>query len=162
LTEKLQEHHCIVAIRIRGTISALREARETLQMLHLNRNNNGVLIDNRPSFIGMLRKVQSFITWGEPTKETLVSLIKKKARTIGDKKATDEYAVKSGFKSLDDLAKAVYECRVTFNDLPDIQPTLRLHPPTKGYKNKIKRSFAAGGESGYRGDKINELIIRMI
>jgi large subunit ribosomal protein L30 len=37
-----------------------------------------------------------------------------------------------------------------------------LHPPTKGFKGKIKKSYSAGGELGYRGEKINELIKRMV
>ncbi|MBW3022557.1 uL30 family ribosomal protein [Candidatus Woesearchaeota archaeon] len=39
----------------------------------------------------------------------------------------------------------------------------RLHPPRKGFGRKgVKKSFKEGGALGYRGDKINELIKRMI
>jgi len=38
----------------------------------------------------------------------------------------------------------------------------RLRPPKKGFKGKVKRSFAAGGEAGYRGEEINELLKRMV
>lgn len=39
----------------------------------------------------------------------------------------------------------------------------RLHPPVGGYERKgIKTSFANGGALGYRGDKINDLIKRML
>ena len=50
---------CIIAVRIRGVISAPREVRETLHMLNLKRNNYAVLIDNRPSFLGMLKTAQN-------------------------------------------------------------------------------------------------------
>ncbi|RLI23172.1 50S ribosomal protein L30, partial [Candidatus Bathyarchaeota archaeon] len=49
-----------------------------------------------------------------------------------------------------------------YKDLPDIKPVFRLHPPRKGFKGKIKKSFKAGGASGYRGEAINELLERMI
>ena len=38
---------------------------------------------------------------------------------------------------------------------------LRMHPPRKGYEG-ILRSLSNGGALGYRGEKVNELIKRMI
>jgi len=39
----------------------------------------------------------------------------------------------------------------------------RLHPPRKGYgRGGVKRQFTEGGALGYRGEKINELLRRMI
>jgi large subunit ribosomal protein L30 len=131
-------------------------------MLHLTRNNYGVLIDDRPSFVGMLRTARDYVTYGEVSKETVTMLVKKKGRIAGDKKLTDEYAQKAGFKSLEELADAVYDCRVEYWKLPSIQPVFRLHPPSKGYKGKIKKSYGSGGELGYRGENINELLKRML
>lgn len=147
---------------MRGIISASKEVRETLKMLRLTRNNYAILIDNRPSFLGMLKTAQSFITWGEASKEMVHLLIKEKGELVGNKKLTEEYAQKIGYNSLEDLAEAVFNCRVEYWKLPNIKPVFRLHPPTKGFKGKIKKSYGMGGELGYRGEKINELIKRMI
>jgi large subunit ribosomal protein L30 len=151
-----------VAIRIRGTVRASMWVRETLQMLHLTRNNYAVLIDNRPSFLGMVSRVKDYVTYGEASKETIAALIKKKARLAGDKKLTDEYVQKAGYKSIEELAQAVFDSHVDYWKLTNIQPVFRLHPPSKGFKGKIKRSYASGGELGYRGDAINELLNRML
>jgi large subunit ribosomal protein L30 len=156
-----KERKCICAVRVRGTVRASLNVRETLQMLRLTRNNYAVLIDNRPSFIGMLRAAQNFITWGEASKETVHMLIRKKGKLAGNKKLTEEYAQTANFKSLDELADAVFNCSVEYRKLPNVQPVFRLHPPSKGFKGKIKRSYGMGGELGYRGEKINELIERM-
>jgi len=158
----MSERKCIVAIRIRGTVSASREARETLRMLHLTRNNYAVLIDDRPSFLGMVKTVRDYVTYGELSKESVASLIKEKGRLVGNKKLTDEYAQKVGHKSLEDLAAAVSACRVEYWKLRDIQPVFRLHPPTKGFKGKIKKSYGSRGELGYRGESINQLLNRML
>jgi large subunit ribosomal protein L30 len=131
-------------------------------MLHLTRNNYGVLIDDRPSFLGMLKTARNFVTWGEASKETVNALIKKKGRLVGNKKSTDEYAQTAGFKSLDELAEALFDGRVEYSKLPKIQPVFRLRPPTKGFKGKIKKSYGTGGELGYRGENINQLIKRML
>ena len=162
MAEQAQARKCFAVVRVRGTISALREARETLEMLHLIRNNHAVLIDDRSSFLGMLKKARNYITWGEPSKETVNLLITKKGRLAGNKKLTDEYAKKAGFKSLDELLEAVSTCHIEYWKLPNVQPVFKLHPPSKGFKGKIKKSYGVGGELGYRGEKINELISRMV
>jgi len=41
-----------------------------------------------------------------------------------------------------------------------IKPVLRLHPPRKGHRS-IKRSVKQGGELGYHGAAINELLYKM-
>jgi large subunit ribosomal protein L30 len=110
----------------------------------------------------MLRTAQHYVTWGEITKETLSALIKKKGRLVGDRKLTDEYAQKLGYKTLDDLTEAIHTTEVEYKDLQDIKPVFRLHPPSKGYKGKVKKSYMMGGATGYRGEAINDLIERMI
>ena len=153
---------CIAVVRVRGVIRGSREVRETLQMLHLTRNNYAVLIDDRPSFLGMLKAAQNFTTWGEISKETVRNIITRKGRLAGNKKLTDEYLQKIGYKSVEELAEAVFICHVEYWKLQTIQPVFRLHPPTKGFKGKIKKGFTMGGELGYRGEKINDLLNRMI
>jgi len=162
LPEEAESRKCIAAIRVRGIISAPLQVRETLKMLNLKRNNYAVLIDNRPSFLGMLKTAQSFVTWGEISKETLTALLKERGRLVGNKKLSDDYAKKLGYASLDELADAIYNCKVEYWRLPNIQPYFRLHPPTKGFKGKIKKGYGMGGELGYRGEEINELLERMI
>jgi large subunit ribosomal protein L30 len=152
---------CIAAVRVRGTLSAFREARETLQMLHLTRNNYAVLVNDNPSFIGMLKAAQGFVTWGEPTKDVVTLMLKEKGKFVGNKKLEDEKLSKLGYKSVEELSDAVFNCKVDYWKLPGIQPLFRLHPPTKGFRGKIKKSFIAGGELGYRGEKISELLRRM-
>jgi large subunit ribosomal protein L30 len=162
MAQKTEEINCIVVVRVRGTVSAQREATDTLKLLHLEHTNHAVLIDNRAAYKGMLQRVQSYATWGEASKETVAAMLQKRGRLMGDKKLTEEYAQKVGFKSLADLAEAVATCKVEFSKLPEIKPLFKLHPPTKGYKGKTKKSFKAGGEAGYRGEAINALVQRMI
>jgi len=131
-------------------------------MLHLTRNNYAMLLDDRPSFLGMLKTAQNFITWGEASKEIVSMLLKERGRLTGNKKLTDEYIQEAGYKSLEELAEAIFSCRVEYWKLRKMQPVFKLHPPIKGFKGKIKKGYSMGGELGYRGEKINELIRRMI
>ena len=162
MAQKTEECKPLVVVKIRGTISAQREARETLDLLHLGHTNHAVLIDSRPAYKGMLQTINNYVTYGEPTKETVAMMMQKRARLAGDKKMTEEYVQKIGYKSIDDLAEAIVKCKVQFQKLPDVQPRFRLHPPSKGYRGKIKKGFNAGGEAGYRGEAINALVQRMV
>ncbi|MBA7529414.1 hypothetical protein ES705_21612 [subsurface metagenome] len=131
-------------------------------MLRLTRNCHATLLDDRPAYNGMLRKSQHCLTWGEVSQESIALLLKKRGRLVGDKKLTDECAKELGYKSLDDLAEAIFKVDLEFSSLPQVKPVFRLRPPKKGYKGKVKKSYAAGGESGYRGDAINDLLKRMV
>jgi large subunit ribosomal protein L30 len=156
------KRNCLAVIRIRGIPTAMPDIRDTLKMLHLNRVSHAILVDDRPAYIGMLRKAQHYLTWGEISKENIVLLLKERGRLVGDKELTDEYAQKVGYKTLEDLAEALYKADVEYKGLPDIKSVFRLHPPSKGYKGTVRKSFRMGGSSGPCGEAINDLIKRMI
>jgi large subunit ribosomal protein L30 len=160
--QQTQTCKCLVAVKVRGEVSAQREARETTEFLHLTHSNHAVIIDSRPAYLGMLKRAQSYVTWGEATKETVTMMLAKRGKLIGSKPITEEAAQKFGYKSIDDLADAIVNCKVAFQDLEGVQKVFRLHPPKKGYKGKTKKSFKAGGEAGYRGEAINDLVKRMV
>ena len=113
MAQKTEECKPYVVVKIRGTVSAQKEVRETLTFLHLTHTNHAVLIDSRPSYKGMLQRVNNYVTWGEPSKETVAMMLQKRARLAGEKKLTDEYIQKIGYKSIDDLAEV----------RPDSKPT---------------------------------------
>jgi len=156
-----ERRKCLAVVRVRGVSGIFREIKETLNMLHLNRNCHTTLIDDRPSYQGMLRKVQNYVAWGEISKESITLLLKERGRLIGNEKLTDQYAQEVGYKSLEDLAGAIHKVEVEYIRLPNIKPIFRLRPPKRGFKGKVKRSYAAGGVTGYRGETINDLIKRM-
>jgi len=157
-----QQRKCLAVVRVRGVSGMFREIKQTMGMLHLERSCHATLVDNRPAYLGMLRKAQNYLTWGEISKETLAFLLKKRGRLVGDKKLTDEYAQKMGRKSLDELIEAVFNGEVEYSRLPDIKPVFRLHPPSKGFRGKVKKSYAAGGVTGYRAEAIDDLLKQMI
>ena len=81
-----------------------------------------------------MEKAKDYITWGEVSDEALKKMSSAKDIKKGDDK---EHPFKGQ----------------VFN----------LAPPKKGYESKgIKKTFVQGGALGYRGEKINELIERMI
>ncbi|ASJ11844.1 50S ribosomal protein L30 [Thermococcus thioreducens] len=152
----------LALIRLRSGIRARGEVRDTLAMLRLHRINHLVLVDDNPSYKGMVQKVKDYITWGEINAETLAALIRKRGRLIGNRPITDEYVKEKLGMTIDEFAKKVVDGEMKLTDLPNIKPVFRLHPPRGGLKGSKKRSFKEGGALGYRGEKINDLIERML
>jgi large subunit ribosomal protein L30 len=110
----------------------------------------------------MLQRVNSYVTWGEVTKETVTAMLEKRARLAGNKKLDAEYIEKLGFKTFEELADALMTGKAEHGKLPFMTPLFKLHPPSKGFKGNVKKAFRAGGEAGYRGEAINDLVKRMI
>ncbi|MBW2986703.1 uL30 family ribosomal protein [Candidatus Woesearchaeota archaeon] len=112
----------LAIIRIKGPVRVKYEVEDTMKMLHLNKKFNCVVIEDKPEFRGMIKKVEHLITWGKITDETIKLLEKRK--------------------------KGKY---------------FALHPPKGGFERKgTKIPFKLGGAYGYRKDKINDLIQRML
>jgi ribosomal protein L30/L7E len=50
---------CIVAVKVRGEVSAQREAKETTVLLGLTHTNHAVIVDSRPAYLGMLQLLKA-------------------------------------------------------------------------------------------------------
>ena len=151
-----------LAIRIRGQVNLRHDFKKTMESLNLTRSNHAVVIPEDPYYTGMLKKVKDFITWGRVDKETLEEMIRIRGRLMGDKPLTELHlAEHTEFKDLTQLSEAMVENKFNYKNIPDIKPIFRLAPPKKGHKG-IKRPFSMGGALGYRDEKINELVKRMI
>lgn len=149
-------------IRIRGTVNVRGKIKDTLKMLRLNKVNHCVILPKTGSYSGMLQKVKDYVTWGEVKPETLAKMIINRGRLLGDNKISDKYIqANTSYSSILAFAKAVSKAEANYQDITDIKPVIRLHPPIKGYEG-VKRSYRAGGALGYRGEDINALIERMI
>lgn len=149
------------AIRVRGSVDVTPGIRKTLELLRLDRVNHMVLVDEGQR--GMLSKVQFYITFGEIDAETLALAIEKRARFPGRKRLGADFLKEKGFKSFEEMAKALIEGKAKLQGHLGIKPVFRLNPPKKGYERAgIKKGFSVGGALGYRASDINRLVKRMI
>ncbi|NQV08604.1 uL30 family ribosomal protein [Candidatus Woesearchaeota archaeon] len=130
--QKKSPNDKIGIIRIRGGIGINKNIKDTLDMLKLHKKHFCVIIENTPSNMGMIKKAKDYITWGELNEDTIKELISKRS----EPNPKDPKRTKKFF---------------------------RLNSPKKGYERKgIKVPFSVGGALGYRKDKINDLIKRML
>jgi large subunit ribosomal protein L30 len=152
---------CLLAIRIRGGVNASVRDEDTLKMLRMERNNTATLLDDRPEYLGMLQRAKDYITWGEPTVETVQLILEKRGRLPGDRPVSAEALSSLGYETVDKLAEALHGGEAEIQKLEGLKPFFRLHPPSKGFKRTVKRPYRSKGELGYRGEAINELAKRM-
>jgi len=152
----------IAVVRISGKPDRTPDERKSLELLRLHKRFHAVLVKDTPSIRGMLKKVEYAVTYGEIDEDTLAQLIERRGRLTGNKKVTQEYLKKIGFDDFKSLARALIEGKVDIRNLPDFKPVFRLSPPSKEFKENVKKHDREGGEQGYRGEAINELLRRMI
>jgi len=152
--------YCV--IRVRGQPDVNYNIEYTMGLLGLNKVNNCAVIPENPSTKGMLQVVKDYCTWGEIDEATLAKLIRERGKVVGDAPIDDAYLKEnSEFATVEDFAKAIIENNYKMRDVMGVKPIFRLHPPIKGYEGN-KRSYKNGGALGYRGEKINDLVNRMI
>ena len=119
-------------VLIRGLIGINKDIKKTLYLLKLRKKHVCVVIENNESNRGMLKKAKDYITYGEIDEKTLKELLSKRGK--------EDHGNKGKLK-----------------------PFFELAPPRKGFERKgTKKSFMDGGALGYRGNKINDLVTRMI
>ncbi|MEM4347451.1 MAG: 50S ribosomal protein L30 [Candidatus Altiarchaeota archaeon] len=153
----------IAVIRVRGKVHVRKEIADTLKKLKLTKPNHCVIVDSRDSYMGMIKKVKDYVTYGEISQKTMEKLIRERGLLEGNKKITEDYIKKNKkFKSIEEFVKAFMEFKAELKDI-NLKGVFRLEPPKKGYERKgIKLPFSKGGALGYRSDKINSLIERML
>lgn len=140
----------LAAVRIRGTPGARKEIRDTLRMLNLTRVNHCVVVPKTGDYEGMLKKAENYVTWGEIDRATLEHLTKTRAREQGNRRVDPKRAAQA-LKALE-AGRPLKET--------GLKGVFRLSPPSGGYR--AIRLLYPRGDAGYRGERINELLRRMI
>jgi large subunit ribosomal protein L30 len=149
-------------LRLRGKGDLRHSVKDTLRLLHLTRQNHCTVVPQDPTYRGMLQLVKDYVTWGEVDPEMLARLLLKRGRQVGDRPIDDAFIKDhSKYKSIWDLSQALAKGDARLSEVRELRPVLRLPPPRRGFRG-IKRGFHDGGDLGYRGKAINDLLGRML
>ncbi len=139
----------IALIRIKGEVNIDPRIKETLYRVRLRRKYSCVVIKPDHVNTGVIKKLASFVAYGEINDETLHKLIEKRGKLIDKNKKVD---VK---KVVDEIKKGK-----KLEDL-NIKPFFRLHPPRGGI-DSAKHFGIKKGVLGNNREHINKLIERML
>lgn len=144
------DNKLLSVIRISGMVGVNKDIAETLDRLRLRRKYVCVLINSNKNNEGMLKKIKFYIAYGEIDKNTLVKLIKERAKSAeGDKNKIKI--------NVEDVADSLIKGKKLSDFM--LKPFFRLHPPRKGIKSKLAYPK---GVLGNNGKDINKLIERML
>ncbi len=86
----------IAAIRMRGVVGARKEAEDTLRMLGLKKKYNLAMLPRNDSILGMIKKAEHMLTWGEVDNELMKELKEKYGKPIDAQSAS--FSVKINLK----------------------------------------------------------------
>ena len=137
----------ICIIRIRGETKIDGDVKETFDRLRLRKKYSCIVINPNKEQIGMIRKLEDFTAFGEIKKDIFEKLIDARGQKINKEKKIDSK------KAIEELEKGK-----KYEDL-NLKPFFRLHPPRGGIKSKI---HFPKGILGNNGEKINDLVLRML
>lgn len=157
------EQKKIAIIRIKGKAGLKKTVKDTFLLLRLYKKNSCVVVPNTQSYVGMLTKIKDCSTWGEIDEQTFKLLLEKRGRLPGNKQLTNEYLQQKLKMNIDQFAKEFINFKKELKDIPGLKLFFKLTPPRQGFEDKgIKVQFSQGGVLGYRKDKINNIIQRML
>lgn len=149
-------------VQLRGTVNVPGDVRETLELLHLGRVNHCTFVPDTPSYRGMLTKVVDLAAIGEPSADTVATVLRNRAEPVGGEPGIDDAWVAEATPHDDvaSLATALCDDEATLEDV-GLEPVVRLHPPRGGHRG-LKQHRADGGQLGQHAtDEIDELLQQM-
>lgn len=153
----------IAVIRVRGIIGVDKRVEDAFRKLRLFRKNSCVIINNKKDYLGVLMKIKDYATWGELEPDTFKLLLLKRGKLPGNKQLDEKYLKEKSKVDVENFVKEFFDFKKELRSVPGLKRFFRLGMPRKGFERKgIKVPFSLGGALGYRKDKINDLIQRMI
>jgi 50S ribosomal protein uL30 len=137
-------------VRLRGSAKINPKISGALEKLRLRRVHNCTLLQGSETSRGMLLHVEDFITWGQVDVHVLEKMLEKRGKSKSGARIDAKHAKVIANKIIRDG---------TANSA-DVRPVFGLSPPSGGLRS-IRLQYPRG-DLGDRGEKINDLLMRMI
>lgn len=164
------ESKLIFAVRIRGIMKLNPKVTRILRLLRLRQLHNGVFIRVNKASINMLRRVEPYITYGYPTRDTIRKLVYKRGfgKVEGQRIPLTSNNIIEGALGkehniicVEDLINEIYKVGPSFKEANNFLWPFKLSPPRGGFVSK-RHPVQRGGDWGNREDLINDLVSRML
>jgi large subunit ribosomal protein L30 len=149
-----------LVVRIRGTVNIPYWANNTLDNLNLDKRFRATVIPENPESLGMLRKVKEMVAWTSADATIIKELLEKRGKKTGFKPITNS-DLPEGYKTIEELASAIADNKITLSKIRSIKPWFALNSPRGGFKRKTKTQYSQDGILGE--DKgLTDIVKRMI
>jgi large subunit ribosomal protein L30 len=149
-----------LVVRIRGTVNIPYWANNTLDNLNLDKRFRATVIPENPESLGMLRKVKEMVAWTSADSTIIKELLEKRGKKTGFKPITNS-DLPEGYNTMEELASAIADNRITLSKIRSIKPWFALNSPRGGFKRKTKTQYSQDGILGE--DKgLTDIVKRML
>lgn len=140
-----------------------------MRLLRLRQLHNGVFIKINKASVNMLRRVEPFITYGYPSRETIRKLVLKRGYgkvnrqriPLTDNRIIHESLGKRNISTVDDLVNEIHTVGANFKEANNFLWPFKLRGPRGGFSAK-RHPFQRRGDWGNREEYINQLIGQML
>jgi len=149
-------------VQLRGDVNMSSAVHDTLKMLNIHHVNHCAFVPETETYRGMITKVNDYVAHGEPSQETVETLLRTRAEPLeGDADVDDEWiAENTDYDDVDALAAALVAEETTLRE-QGLAPVVRLHPPRGGHAG-VKHPTKEGGQLGkHTTEEIDELLEAM-
>ena len=150
-----------LVLRIKGQADVPYWATTTMKLLNLEKKFRATILPAKENTLGMLKKIQHYVSWQEIDISITKELLDKKGRKAGYKKITSEDLSEIGFKTMDELASSLAESKSTLSKLKPLKPWFAMAPPKQGFKRSTKKLYGQKGVLGHNKELIT-LVRRMM
>ena len=168
--DQTKEHLPIIIIRICGQWERIpKEIQTILAKLHLKELNNAIILFYNKDNFKMVKLIESYVTWGFINKYMIEDLLRKRGSvTFGNNEPNELNNVdienslgKLGIVCIEDIIFELSKETQNAKEVLDYLGYFKLEKNDDGF-DKANISFEKGGNQGFRGDKINALLKKMI
>ena len=168
--DKTKEHLPIIIIRICGQWERIpKEIQLILAKFHLKELNNAIILFYNTENFKMVKLIESYVTWGYINKYLIEDLLRKRGSvTLGNNEPNelDNVAIENslgrlGIVCIEDIIFELTKETKNAKDVLNYLGYFKLEKNDDGF-DKANISFEKGGNQGFRGDKINALLKKMI
>ena len=149
-----------LVVRIRGTVNIPYWANNTLDNLNLDKRFRATVIPENPQSLGMLRKVKDMVAWTSADAAIIKELLEKRGKRTGFKPITNS-DLPEGYNSIEEIASAIADDKLTLSKLGSIKPWFALNSPRGGFKRKTKTQYSQEGVLGEDKD-LADIVKRML
>jgi len=163
------EPKVVLVIRVRGIMRMSPKTTKIMQLLRLRQVHNAVFVRVNKASMTLLRLVEPYITYGEPSQKTVSDLLYKRGFGKLNKQRTpliDNATIKTalgqhGIICMEDLIHEIYTCGKNFKEANNFLWPFKLNSPLGGWTDKGTH-FTEGGDAGNREELVNQLVKRML
>lgn len=145
------------------------EVKGLLAKLRLKKMYSCTILKYDKDTANLLNLIEAYITWGFVNKKAINDLVHKRGTFLGEDKAVNEldntlienHLGKHNILCIDDIVHELATCGKGFNEAIKFLGFFLLSP-SEDVKDKVNINFSKGGNQGFRADKINDLLKKMI